>query len=287
MSEQRTLLFQTLTSLHAGTGQPRGALKNPLLRESDTRWPVVSASTVKGALRKQMRDALYSQYQANDDWKSHANTDPQLLEIFGTKTDTAPPALVFGPARLLAFPLRSAHGIWGQITCPAALAQFAQSIGQPPPELPQPEKTQVFGSPESPFLIEKKVIILEDIELSFQGAWSEGLQWLAAQLPASSELQSSLANRLLLVSDLCFNLLVQSKTELFDFHSQPKQDKQAQPVEFLPAETLLYTQITSEPAPLQTLLSQCPEYIHLGAYQTLGKGLCAVIPLSKEKTDHV
>lgn len=287
MPEQRTLLFQTLTSLHAGTGQPRGALKNPLLRESDTRWPVVSASTVKGALRKQMRDALYAQYAANDDWKSQANGDPQLLEVFGTQAETAPAALTFGPARLLAFPLRSAHGIWGLITCPSALTQFAQSIGQVLPELPQPEKTQVFCDSESPFLIEKKVIILEDIELGFQGAWPEGIQWLQAQLPAESELQSTLSSRLMLVSDTCFNLLVQSKTELFDFHTQLKENKQTQPVEFLPAETLLYTLITSEPAPLQTLLSQCPEYVHLGAYQSLGKGLCAVIPLSKEKTDHV
>lgn len=287
MPEQRTLLFHTLTSLHVGTGQSRGALKNPLLRESDTRWPMVSASTVKGALRKQMRDALYSQYQANADWKVAANADPQLISIFGNQGDTAPPALVFGPARLLAFPLRSAHGIWGLITCPAALSQFASSLGQTLPELPQPEKTQAFCHPESACLIEKKVLLLEDIELTFQGPWSEGIEFLQTQLPAESELHNLLSQKLILVSDTCFNLLIQSKTELFDFHTHEQQEKHRQPVEFLPPEALLYTQITSEAVALQPLIEQCPAYIHLGAYQTLGKGLCAVIPLSKEQTDHV
>jgi CRISPR-associated protein Cmr4 len=290
MSEQRTLLLQTLTSLHAGAGQPRGALRNPLLRENETRWPVVSASTVKGAMRKQIRDAMHAEYQSSPDWKSAANQDPRLLSIFGLKEASEPCVLAFGPARLFAFPLRSAHGIWALVTCPSALNQFALSQNLVLSELPQPEKTQAFCAEGSAFLLDKKVLILEDIELSFQGAWSESCQALIEQFPAESEIRSTLQDRLVLVSDTCFNLLVQSKTELFDFHSTAGQDNRPQPVEFLPAETLLYTQISAEKPdpPFDIFMSHCPEYVSLGAYQTLGKGLCAVIPLvQKGEQSHV
>jgi len=279
MSEQHTLLLQTLTSLHAGSGKTQATLLNSLLRDSDTGLPQISASTVKGALRKKIRDNFYPELQAQENWKSAANQDSRLISIFGVKEEPESAGVEFQSAQLLALALRSAKNIWCLVCSPSTLQAFAQSLGQELPALPVPEKNQVFCAQKSPLLLEPNSLVIEDLEFQVKGDWAEGLTWLEKTLPEGSV--RTVMNRMVLVSDPCLKMLAQSKTEIMDF---PGTQKQAQEVEFLPAESILYSPIkTAEHHPaLKNLSEHCPAYISLGAYQTLGKGLCAVTLLSPQ-----
>lgn len=279
MSEQHALLLQTLTSLHAGSGQPQAAIQNPLLRDPASGLPLISPSTVTGALRKALRDSLYQEYASQPDWKQAASQDPRIQQIFGTREIPGSAGLSFGPARLLALPLRSAKGIWALITSPTRLTELAQDLEQELPELPRPENMQAFCAPEHPGLLNPHALVLEDLEFSRQDHWSTGQAWLSTCL----KLPTPVSQRLILVSDTSLQQIVQSKLELMAF---PGQHKQTQFVEFLPAESLLWSRISPKEnavGSLQILRQNCPDLIRLGAYQSLGKGLCQVTLLTPQE----
>jgi CRISPR-associated protein Cmr4 len=283
MSEQHVLLFQALSSLHAGSGRSGVILHNPLRRHPDSHWPQISATTLQGALRKTLRDQLYPSYAQETDWKAHANQDPLLLQFFGQKTQVGSAGLHFSDTQLLALPLRSARGIWCLATSPALLRAFATHVNHPLPEIPTLSEAQLYGPAQNPLTLEAERLVLEDIEFSRCGEWSEGWSWLAQVLgPDLPDL-----NRLVLISDHCLSLFAQTRTEIFTFASDRKQPQQ---VEFMHPESLFYAVVQASaqasPDTLTRFVEQCPEWVQLGAYQSLGKGLCALRVLNPQGVTH-
>lgn len=276
MSEQHALLLQVLTSLHIGSGQPQAAIQNPLLRDPDSSLPQISASTLTGALRKSLRDSLYPEYaHQGGDWKQAANQDARVQQIFGDKEKPDSAGLRFEAGRLLALALRSAKGIWALVTSPARLQEFAHTFSQTLPEFPQPEHMQVFCASDHPGLLNAQHLLLEDLEFHRLDHWDT--TWLTAQL----KLSEAVSQRLLLISDQAFHIIVQSKTELMQFSSP---QGHIQTVEFLPAESLLWSPILAQgDEQVSSFIQHCPRLIRLGGYQSLGKGFCHVSLLTLQK----
>jgi CRISPR-associated protein Cmr4 len=147
----RTLLLLTRTPLHIGAGASVGAIDLPVQRERHTGFPIIPASGQKGSFADQWPNEIPGEagkprFLRDKDGRSvrlttkktsakeGAETKTVLDEIadsawlFGSDTTDLPFAgsLIFGEARLLAFPIRSAKGCYAWITCPLMLQRAAR-----------------------------------------------------------------------------------------------------------------------------------------------------------------
>ncbi len=118
--QKRLLLLQAITSLHPGTGQSTGVVDLPIQREAHTRFPVYSASGLKGALRD----------EAEGKWGEASGLTKAL---FGSGADeqgqaTTAGALAVTDARILAFPVRSLKRIFFWVTCPMVLERLRRDL---------------------------------------------------------------------------------------------------------------------------------------------------------------
>jgi len=118
--EKRLLLLQAVTFLHPGTGQSTGVVDLPVQREVHTRFPIYQASGLKGALRD----------KAEGKWGSDCE---KVTILFGGKaaaSGQAPNAgaLAFTDARILAFPVRSLHGVFFWVTCPMVIERLRRDL---------------------------------------------------------------------------------------------------------------------------------------------------------------
>ncbi|MBM4164570.1 MAG: type III-B CRISPR module RAMP protein Cmr4 [Lentisphaerae bacterium] len=121
MTTQILTLF-TRTPLHVGAGSSVGAIDQPVVRERHTRFPVIPGSSIKGVLADAWSDELVK----NDKGRLVRPDDDNTKEIswlFGAEDASAANAgaLLFGEARLLAFPVRSARAGFAWVTSPVAI----------------------------------------------------------------------------------------------------------------------------------------------------------------------
>ena len=177
----RVMTFYTTTPLHMGSGTSTTGADLPIQRERHSQFPIGQASGLKGSLRH-LAEA--------------ASIDKGVIEtIFGPDTQAASQhggALSLTDARLLLFPVRSAKGFFGWVTCPAQLFRLKRDVealltvqGQEPPAA----LTAIDGLLSSDLLSRSDLALLpRDTHLLLKG------------------------NRVVL-EDLCFTLPKQSDTE--------------------------------------------------------------------------
>lgn len=105
------------TPLHVGTGTGLGAVDMPIQREIHTKYPMIQASGVKGALR----DTTEIKYGQESDI---------VMSIFGGETThdgketTHAGAVSPSDARILCFPVRALNGVFVWISSPVVLERY-------------------------------------------------------------------------------------------------------------------------------------------------------------------
>ncbi len=134
----RLLFLLTRTPLHVGTGASVGAIDQPVARERHTGFPIIPASSIKGPLADQWPTSLKGDKGQQVRLKTKKVGENFVIDgevseaawLFGSDEAkegfSAAGALLFGEARLLAFPIRSARGSFAWITSPLLLRRAAR-----------------------------------------------------------------------------------------------------------------------------------------------------------------
>lgn len=140
--KSRLLYLYAESPLHAGAAEADGGLDLPIQREATTNYPVVWGQSLKGALRRAVREA--------------AGGDEDVLRLLfgsppGRGQDTDPEAggLLVGDAQLVAMPVPTLQRTFAWATSPLALGRLVRkyrhagvtgSTGLPPVPGPRSEQ---------------------------------------------------------------------------------------------------------------------------------------------------
>lgn len=284
MSNNRLLLLQTYSGLHAG--QPEAP--DRLRRDPETGRPVLRSETILGSLRKQMRDQLYANYQAESDWKQAAAQDPGLLALFGTPE--APGALSASHGHLLLLPVRSLHGVFTWVISPGGLAALAQNLAMldlnPLPELPNLHPFDVLCQADHAGLLEGNHLLLEELSFQRRGEAPAVFEWLSQEgLLGGHQIKEQLPQRLALISDTAFDHFMRyALVPLMRSPSKQRGTPRLQHIEMLPTESLLYSVLSlDESQDWQHSAGRLPGHVYIGSHLTTGHGLCAVSLISPKE----
>lgn len=295
------LFLRAQTAMHPGAGTSVGAIDLPIQRERFTGWPIVQGSSIKGVLRDRYRASLVSGGDAST--SEAADNHKDVTTLFGADTnhEDHAGAVSVTDARVLAFPVRSAKGVFAWATCPAAVARLLQDlamVGHKPPithlddiaddraALPQPAQALL--------LLPQNRLILEDLLFTLEEAQTKGItelaKWLMPRIGDGAPLHNP-ENRLVLVSDNAFTHYVRHTTELvtrirLEYKTKHVVKGALFTLELIPAETLLYSALLIEsprggsmnlkPAEMCTNLHDVlnDKLLQIGGEETTGKGWC-------------
>ncbi len=306
----RALFFlHAQTAMHPGAGTAIGPVDLPIQRERHTQWPTIAATAIKGVLRDVVRQQLAGNYAA-DQAEAAAGTrrtadeeEPLVTALFGSarpeEGSTSAGALCISDARILAFPVRSACGLFAWVSCPAVLERLERDLALLETELPGPipelAPGQAACSANSPLLIDGQHMMLEEFDFTRGEFDLEALaEWIAQCAIGDRNTQRRLQRHFVLVGDEEFAYFTRHGTEVRPRIGLDYQRKTVKPgalfyEEFLPPETLFYSLVLVaerrqagtefDPARLLSELMRMSEargVVQIGAAETTGKGLCAV-----------
>ncbi len=281
------LFLHAQTPLHPGSGTALGVVDLPVQRERHTLWPIVPGSSLKGVLR--------------DTCRQKAGNGDEWLAAFGPETGQAGEhagALSVTDARLLAFPVRSLRGVFAWATCPAVLERLLRdcrlAAAEPPPLdwLSQLQENHLACTDDSPLLIERENVVLEEFDFRRQHDCSDLARWIAEHAVEDPFTQSRLQSHLVVLHDNDFTHFVRHATEVvarigLDYERKTVKKGALFYQEFLPAETIFYCLVlanrsrrqgcekTSEEV-LSYLRQHLPPILQIGGDETTGKGICSV-----------
>jgi CRISPR-associated protein Cmr4 len=307
------LFLRAQTSLHPGAGTSIGVIDLPVQRERHTDWPTVQGSSIKGVLRDAYRQYLIKQNAQLK--RKDADNHLDLKAIFG------PPAgvnldhagsLAVTDARILAFPVRSAKGVFALATCPAVIARLKEDLrmlGQANALVtPSVLTNNALLAPEahSSLVVDfgnQRKLLLED--LLFNVGSVPNLNNLTDdELKAKNVADwmdgscgSAAKKRLVILPDDAFGHLVKHSTELvtrvsLDYETKTASGKMLFTQELLPAETIFYSLLLADRPrdqkqsqksslhdandvanALKTAINDC-KLLQIGGEETTGKGWC-------------
>lgn len=292
---RRLLFFYVETPLHVGAGRASANVDLPIQRERVTQYPMVQASSLKGALRAEYRH----QYNLKDD-------SPEVEAVFG-KTGSSGEnwagAISTGDARILLFPVRSLAGVFAWVTSLHALESFrraADLVGQPIPwTLPQgePSADSAWVGSKSQVVAQGKVV-LEEFSFNAQpkNEVDAVAQWLAANaLPQGGAFhywREALPGRLCILPEDAFRDFCLYATEVqthirIDPDKKTVEDGALWTAESLPADSLLYAPLMAtdvrngkDQMDADNVLKEFDflqnGHVQLGGDETTGQGWVAV-----------
>lgn len=112
----KLILYKCETPLHVGSGNELGLVDMPIQREKHTGFPKVESSGIKGTFRYD--------FKQNSKCKEYTNI------FFGPEENGSEFAgsLQFTDAKILFFPVKTAKGIFGWITCPFIINRFKNDL---------------------------------------------------------------------------------------------------------------------------------------------------------------
>lgn len=256
MSTSRKLILFTRTPLHVGAGASVGAIDQPIQRERHTGFPIIPASSLKGTFADHWNTTLTAVDSAKPEGprarvsKSGTFTDAAWLFGSDDANQAAAGALLFGEARLLAFPVRSAKGSFAWITCPLIL-QRAVRDGVLSPEtltgLKEPEDTQATydGGAGSPIDLSGKVVLEEYTFNQHQSLPTKLAAELASLMP-DQVWKDAVEPRLIILSNGMMSYFAKNACEIaqhvrIDDATGTASDGGLFNQENVPGETLLYS----------------------------------------------
>lgn len=240
---------------------------------------------------------------------NHALDGLGVLHVFGSDPADAEPqagALSFTDARILAFPVRSARGVFAWVTCPAVLERFHRdqtliSAPMADNQLPAQRNIQeglaIRGSDDLVIQSEnQQKIVLEEYDYSvsnnspWQAYFNRVSQWIAAN-GLDESTQERFKSHLVLIPDDEFGHYVKHATEVvarigLDSETKTVKRKALFYEEFLPPETILYSVVVATAPRMQNAgnaigvlnylsnqIAGAP-FIQIGGNETTGKGFC-------------
>ncbi len=236
--------LRAVAPIHAGCDDARGPIDLPIQREKHNNWPVIFASSIKGALRER----LEAQAQGNDRLCVTALFGSAVNDAANAAQDNAlqAGALLVADALLLALPVATLDQAYRWVTCPSALARLGRTLARFAPGHTCPPLPQVADDTALRFDNiggEKQIFLREYV---FVGQpWPEYQAWLdlLAELFKTHTKHDELAQRLILVSDKHFGFLAETATSVAT-HIKLNENKVTQDgamffEETLPPETLM------------------------------------------------
>lgn len=288
MPDAKLLFIHALTGLHPGSGSALGVVDMPVQRERHTQWPLIPGSSLKGVLRNACRPAT-----------SH-NDKNVWLAAFGPETENAGDfagAIALTDARLLAFPVRSLHGVFAWTTCPAVLSRAERDANlllknADTPRIPPTGRGQALCADNSSLLVDKNRLLLEEFEfhrsVADQEIVSQWARWLARAVQDEAT-QKRLQDNLVILHDDDFTYFTRHATEVIarvglNYETKTVKDGALFYEEFLPPETLFYAVVMGSNSRididgvdmLEWLKGELPQTLQIGGDQTIGKGICAI-----------
>ncbi|MED3907249.1 type III-B CRISPR module RAMP protein Cmr4 [Geobacillus thermodenitrificans] len=207
----RPFFLHAVTSVHVGSGSEIGLVDLPIQREKHTGFPKIESSSLKGAVRYHMVQALPEEMK-------------ELELIFGAdrgeESVTQASAIALSDARVLLFPVKSLRGVFAWITCPHVIERWNQEMsihqeangkGNPFQPLPVPAPNTV--SSDRLMAINGRIVLEE---YTFDVTISREAQQLAEQLAAliGEYSRLRLPERLVVLPDDDFTDFVKLSTEV-------------------------------------------------------------------------
>lgn len=323
----KLLALHAQTPLHPGSGTALGTVDLPIQRERHTRWPLIAGSALKGVLRDACREQVATQadlmQRQQYDGKSigdvarEAEANDRKISNRELADATLDLNLLFGPpkagasefagvlsitdARTIAFPVRSARGVFAWVSCPAALERLqrdAELAGFAPSwQVPAVSGQTCFCRTDSPCLDGAGVALLEEFEYrrADDPHINEIGDWLASHLLRDEFVgaRRRFPAHFLVIGDDDFTHFVRHATEVtariaLDYETKTVRTGALFYQEFLPAETLLYAVVlastprsTRQARPLPDPLATLAEFLQrpvlqIGGDESTGKGICAI-----------
>ncbi len=241
------------TSIHSGSGQDTGFVDLPVARESSTYYPVISGSSVKGALREQMKNVETS--------------------IFGEQDNAGD--LLVSDARLLLLPIRSLQGVFKWVTCPYLLERFIRDSQR---ALMEPVNFHDISVPEGSFLGHGSTIQLEERQFENCGDLPENIVTILSKLIAHESSQKRLSKQLVILSDNSFSWFAQyglpvNARNVLD--EKTKQSKNLWYEETLAPDSLMYLLLSQRrEGAVNVIREKFAEkpYFRIGGNETIGHG---------------
>jgi CRISPR-associated protein Cmr4 len=225
MSNKRILYVFTRTPLHVGAGASVGAIDQPVQRERHTGFPIIPATSLKGAFADAWSDGLFVEKNSKGETqKVRVTNDGKAGDaawLFGSDSDkhAAAGALQFSEARLLAFPIRSAKGSFAWITCPLMLQRAARDgvLSSTQLEMLQEPKDEqaIFDNGSNSKLAISGQIVLE--EYTFKAIEWSGLSELSrafAALVEADPVWSEVKDRLVVLNNGMMSFFANSACEI-------------------------------------------------------------------------
>jgi CRISPR-associated protein Cmr4 len=287
------------TPLHAGSGNDMGLIDMPIQRESNTGFPKVESSSLKGSLRQA--------------FESSSNRDAESIHrVFGFDADGLDGkelkaklentqyagCLALTDARILLVPVKSPKGVYTWVSCPRVINRFVRDINQ----LAGMSNYFSFSS-ISPNTISDKSELVKDKSVQLENFEFSGIQpnaqvaELAEKLalilyPSDHETYwaEHLKQYLVVLSDEDFSDFVNYSTEVItrnkiDNTTGAASDTGLFTEEYLPCESVMYSLALFSPEfsarvdkmsaeQVKTyFVDNKPAYFQLGANASLGKGI--------------
>ena len=257
--KQQIMTIFSRTPVSVGAGASVGAIDLPIMRERHTRIPIIPGSSVKGVMR--------------DLWKDDSTAQNN---IFGTGNSSG--KLLVGEARVLAFPVRSARGMFAWVTCPLVLERFVRDSGifLDIPALKDMECMTVVE------LCSENKAVFEEYCFDRKAGLPANLAETFKKLSADTVWQT-VGSRLAVISDEMFSYFVENTCEiparicLKDNGTVENLFNQEQ----APSETMFYNVLSALPGN-ETVLDAVTEKLNntpvlqFGGDETIGLGYCSI-----------
>lgn len=259
--KQKLMTIFSRTPVCVGAGSSVGAIDLPVMRERHTRIPIIPGSSIKGVLR--------------DLW----NKDNQQYEIFG-KSDQVGKIMV-GEARVLAFPVRSARGMFAWVTSPLALERFKRDSGINF-DVPSLEIMECLAPAKLCFDGKKNAVFEEYCFEQKSGVPGEIATALSGL--ANDPVWQSMPERIAVISDEMFSFFVENACEV-PARIKINDDKGTVDSgalfyqEQVPSETLFYNVLAAvDDNILNTVAEKLKEFptLQFGGDETIGLGYCSI-----------
>lgn len=266
----------TRTPLHVGCGSSVGAVDQPVVRERHTGYPVIPGSAVKGVLAD-----LWNEKNENGVFVR----SEKGIELFGnddTKNASAG-KIAFGEAKLLAFPVRSAHGCFAFLTSPLSLERFKRDADISIPVPPVPNSMTCLAGGDVVFS-DKNAVVLEEYRFGCAGAFPSEWADCLASLADDAVLNGGKA-RFVIVNDEDLAFYAQNACQIsqhvsIDSKTGTAAEGKLFNQEEVPSETLFYAPLTFLDGSVDyksflDRLAQIP-LVQFGGKGTTGIGYCSV-----------
>lgn len=287
--QSRILCIYAESALHAGSGTSVGAVDLPIQREVTTQYPIIQASSIKGALRQ-------------------AALDPsEVNAVFGpAETPDYAGAISPGDARILLFPVRALNGVFVWTTSADVLGRFQREAALAgytglPDVVPSSAEGEALVS-DPALLLDDNSIVLEEFSYSARRdevtrQWAEYLA--AYALPSNGAFdywRERLVRNLVVLPSNDFRDFVLYSTEIVTrIRVSPETKTVATGAlfsqELLPADSVLYAPIyatavhtknsslysvdagTSAQNVIGWVQQNVPLRLQIGGDETVGRGL--------------